>query len=105
MRPLRVRVAGRPLMYGTPRAARLPVMPLFLRPHQHAPAECAAAFAAWLGFDSPLRGGEAASTCLEGGHVLWWRVEAADRHAALALLPPYVSRRTDAIPVRHVQIP
>ena len=51
-------------------------MPKFLLHHHHAPAECAAAFAAWRGFDSPLRRHPAASTCLEGGHALWWRVEA-----------------------------
>ena len=92
-------------MSGNAHDARLPAMPLFLLHHQHAPAECAAAFAAWLGFDSPLRGQEAASTCLEGGHSLWWRVEASDRHAALALLPPYVAVRTDAIHVREIHIP
>jgi hypothetical protein len=32
-------------------------------------------------------------------------VEAASREAALALLPPYVARRTDAIALREVQIP
>jgi hypothetical protein len=92
-------------MFGTARDARLPDMPFFLLHHQHAPAECAAAFAAWRGFDSPLRGGEAASTCLEGGHAVWWRVEAAHRQAALALLPPYVAVRADAIHVRDVHIP
>jgi hypothetical protein len=101
----RVQVAGRPLMSRKRHAARLPAMPLFLLHHQHAPAECAAAFAAWLGFDSPLRGGAAASTCLEGGHALWWRVEATDRQAALALLPHYVAHRTDVIPVRDIHIP
>jgi hypothetical protein len=80
-------------------------MPLFLLHHEHSSGECAAAFAAWLGFDSPLRRHPAASTCLAGGHALWWRVEAADRHGALALLPPYVARRTDVIPVRDIQIP
>jgi hypothetical protein len=92
-------------MSGRPRAATLPAMPLYLLHHQHAPAECEAAFAAWLGFDSPLRGEDAASTCLEGGHALWWQVEASDRQAALALLPPFVAHRTDAIPVREVPIP
>jgi hypothetical protein len=92
-------------MSRKPHAARLPGMPLFLLHHQHAAAECAAAFAAWLGFDSPLRGGEAASTCLEGGHALWWQVEAPNRQAALALLPPYVAHRTHVIPVRDVHIP
>ena len=80
-------------------------MPMFLLHHQHAPGECAAAFAAWQGFDSPLRRRSAASTCLAGGHELWWRVEALDGEAALALLPPYVAHRTRAIPVRDVLIP
>jgi hypothetical protein len=80
-------------------------MTVFLLHHQHAPGECAAAFAAWLGFDSPLRGGTVDSTCLDGGHAVWWRVQAPDAHAALALLPPYVARRTAAIHVRDVQIP
>jgi hypothetical protein len=84
---------------------RLPAMPLFVLHHHHAPAECAAAFAAWQGFDSPLRRHPAASTCLDGGHALWWRVQAADRQAALALLPPFVAYRSDAIAVRDVQIP
>jgi hypothetical protein len=92
-------------MFDNTHDARLPAMPLFLLHHQHAPAECAAAFAAWLGFDSPLRGEAAASTCLQGGHALWWRVEAADRQGALALLPPYVAVRTEAIQVRDVPIP
>jgi hypothetical protein len=92
-------------MSGGPNASRLPGMPLFLLHHHHAPAECAAAFAAWLGFDSPLRGGQAASTCLDGGHALWWHVEAADLQTALSLLPPYVARRCRVIPIRDVHIP
>ena len=84
---------------------RLTVMPPFLLSHNHAPGECAVAFAAWQGFDSPLRGRSAASTCLAGGHAVWWRVEAANQQAALAFLPPYVAHRTEAIPVRDVQIP
>jgi hypothetical protein len=92
-------------MFEDRRHATLRAMPSFLLHHQHAPAECAAAFAAWQGFDSPLRRHSAASTCLVGGHALWWRVDAADRHAALALLPPYVAHRTDAIHVRDIEIP
>ena len=38
-------------------------------------------------------------------NAVWWRVEARDRRSALALLPPYVARRTDVIPVRDIQIP
>ncbi len=80
-------------------------MPFFLLHHQHDPAECAAAFAAWTGFDSPLRQRHAASTCLSGGHAVWWRVQAENATAALALLPRYVARRTVPIEVREVEIP
>lgn len=80
-------------------------MPLFLLEHRHDPAECTAAFAAWTGFASPLRHQSAASTCLAGKHALWWRVEANDAAAALALLPTYVARRTVPIEIRDVEIP
>jgi hypothetical protein len=80
-------------------------MPVFLLHHQHEPDDCAAAFAAWTGFDSPLRHRRAASTCLDGGHSIWWRVHAEDDAAALALLPRYVARRTVPIEVRDVEIP
>jgi hypothetical protein len=80
-------------------------MQMFLLHHQHTPAECAAAFAAWRGFDSALRRQPAASSCLAGGHAVWWRVHASNREAALALLPPYVAHRSHAIAVRDVQIP
>jgi hypothetical protein len=36
---------------------------------------------------------------------VWWRVEAPDPSAALALLPPYVADRTEAIAVRDIDIP
>jgi hypothetical protein len=73
--------------------------------HHHEPDDCAAAFAAWTGFDSPLRHQQATSTCLTGGHSVWWRVRAEDPAAALALLPRYVARRTVPIEVRDVEIP
>lgn len=80
-------------------------MPQFYLHHRHSPAECAAAFAAWNGFDSPLRRRPAAATCLTGGHCLLWRVEAADQSAAAALLPRFVASRTEVIEVRDVEIP
>jgi hypothetical protein len=80
-------------------------MPCFLLHHQHTPVECAAAFAAWSGFDRPLRHRPAASTCLAGGHALWWRVEAVDAAAALELLPRYLRTRTHVTSVREVEIP
>lgn len=80
-------------------------MPTYLLHHQHDPHECPVAFAAWLGFQSPLRHRPASSTCLTGGHVIWWRVEAGDRTSALGLLPRYVAERTTPIEVREVEIP
>ena len=80
-------------------------MPVFLLHHKHEPGECAAAFAAWTGFDSPLRRRHADSTCLTGGHALWLRVEARDCRAALALLPRYFAERTTPIEIREVEIP
>jgi hypothetical protein len=80
-------------------------MGTFVLHHRHQPDECAASFAAWAGFASPLRHSLVPSTCLDGGHGLYWTVEAADRAAALALLPRYVADRTTAIQVRSVEIP
>ena len=77
----------------------------FLLHHTHRPPECTAAYAAWSGFPSPLRHRPAPSTCLAGGHAIWWRVEAADRDAALGLLPRYVADRTLVTQVREVTIP
>jgi gamma-glutamyl:cysteine ligase YbdK (ATP-grasp superfamily) len=80
-------------------------MPVFVLHHYHLPNECAAAFAAWAGFQSPLRRRTVASTCVTGGHELWWRVRASDRAAALAQLPCFVADRTTAIEVREIRIP
>ena len=80
-------------------------MQSFVLHHRHEPHECAAAFAAWQGFDSPLRHGLVPSSCLAGGHELWWRVTAANRAAALELLPGFVAARTTPIRVREVVIP
>lgn len=80
-------------------------MQTFLLRHHHEPTECRAAFAAWTGFDSPLREGTALGSCPQGGHELFWSVVAADVEAALAQLPPYVASRTDAIEVSEVSIP
>ncbi len=80
-------------------------MPTFVLMHAHEPEECAVAIAAWKGFASPLRHGRALGSCAVGGHRLWWTVAAADRNAALALLPDYVAARTVVEQVREVPIP
>ncbi|MBM2821380.1 MAG: hypothetical protein HW413_126 [Thermoleophilia bacterium] len=73
--------------------------------HSHEPSECRAAFAAWRGFESPLRGGLTLASCRQGGHELWWTVEAGGEESALAQLPPYVAARTQAIEVSEVAVP
>jgi hypothetical protein len=80
-------------------------MPHFLLQNSHTPAECEASYAAWHGFDSPLRGTPTHSTCLAGGHRIWWNVEAASAEEALAQLPRFVAERTEATRVRDVAIP
>jgi len=80
-------------------------MPFFLLHHSHEERECAAAYAAWQGFESPLRRREVHSSCLAGGHELWWRVEAADAGEALRLLPRFVAARTTPIAIREVMVP
>jgi hypothetical protein len=80
-------------------------MPAFRLHHRHAPRECAAAFAAWRGFQSPLRHRTTIGTCRLGGHELWWDVEVDSVAAALALLPRYVAERTEVVAVEDVRIP
>lgn len=80
-------------------------MPVYILSHRHREQECAAAFAAWAGTDSPLRGDRALAGCELGDHQVFWRVEAASGAEALALLPDYVATRTTAIAVRNVFIP
>jgi hypothetical protein len=77
----------------------------FLLHNRHRPEECGVTFAAFKVHSSPLRRRETASSCLTGGHELWWLVEADTTDAALALLPRYVAERSAAIPVRNVLIP
>ena len=92
-------------MRARPRETILAAMKTFVLSHAHAENECAAAYAAWAGTDSPLRGDLALAGCEHGDHRVFWQVEAPDAEAALALLPTYVARRTEATPVRDVVIP
>jgi hypothetical protein len=80
-------------------------VPLFVLSHRHDPDECRLAFAAWKGFESPLRGQSTIASCLEGDHRAWWQVEAPDAEAALAQLPPFVAERAVAEPAREVRVP
>ena len=85
-------------------------MPRFMLVHSHRAGECRVAFAAWRGFDSPLRHNVTAASCAAspedaGAHRIWWEVDAPDAHAALANLPPWVAERTTAERVSDVAIP
>lgn len=80
-------------------------MPRFMLSHGHRPEDCRIAFAAWNGFDSPLRGHGAMASCATGGHRMFWTVEANDEADALAQLPPFVAERTEISNVREVPIP
>jgi hypothetical protein len=77
----------------------------FVLTHSHLPAECRPAFAAWKGFESPLRHKASLNSCVEGGHRAWWTVEAASAEAALAQLPPFVAERTEVEAARQVTVP
>ena len=80
-------------------------MPRFMLTHKHEPAECRVAFASWHGYDSPLRRQPALGSCAEGGHSLWWTVDAPGEAEALAQLPDYVAERTEVSAVSEVSIP
>lgn len=73
--------------------------------HRHEPEECPISYAAWKGFESPLRGRQAPSSCRNGGHEIWWEVNAIDETDALARLPGFVRDRTTAVRINKVDIP
>jgi hypothetical protein len=80
-------------------------VPRYLLHHHHEPRDCGPAFAAWKGFESPLRRHVTLGSCLEGGHSIWWTVEAVTEGDALALLPSFVAERTTLTAVGEVAIP
>ena len=80
-------------------------MATFLLHHHHEPHECGAVFASFRGHTSPLRHRATVSSCMSGGHAIWWSVTAGSEREALALLPLFVAERTTVNRVREVQIP
>jgi hypothetical protein len=80
-------------------------MPSFRIVHRHSPEECPAAFAAWKGFDSTLRGHQARSSCRWGDHQIWWDVDAVTEEEAIGHLPRYVADRAVAVRIGEVVIP
>ena len=82
----------------------------FLLSHRHSAGECGTAYAAWRGFDSPLRHGPVLASCsgepVDGAdHVLVWTVDAVDAGDALAMLPPWVAERTEVRGVDEARLP
>jgi hypothetical protein len=77
--------------------------------HRHEPSECRFAFAAWRGFNSPLRHGGAMASCAtvsgDDRHHIWWTVEAESEEEAVAMLPGYLGERTEVSRIEEVPIP
>ena len=92
-------------MSGRPGEVKLEPMTRYLLQHSHTPRECGVVFAAFKGFDSPLRGEATLASCRSGGHSIWWTVDAKSEGAALHLLPAYVAERTTVSTVEEVEIP
>lgn len=80
-------------------------MPRYLLHHRHTPGECGVVFTSFRGHESPLRHQMTLASCREGGHEIWWTVDARSEAGALRLLPPYVAARTTVARVSEVQIP
>ncbi len=80
-------------------------MPRYLLEHRHTSEECGVVFAAFRGYESPLRHRSTLASCRSGGHAIWWEVEAETETDALRLLPTYVAERTTASRVSEVDIP
>ena len=80
-------------------------MARFLVHHRHAPHECGIAFASFKGHESPLRHRAALASCRDGGHAIWWAVEAGSEQDALGQLPFFVAQRSTVTRVTEVVIP
>jgi hypothetical protein len=79
-------------------------MPCYLVHHRHDPGDCSVAFS-FKGHPSPLRRRTTVASCLFGGHMIWWLVDAAGPEEALELLPFFVAQSSTAVEVRDVRIP
>jgi hypothetical protein len=92
-------------MYRVPGGPSVRPMPTFVLAHQHEPADCRVAYAAWKGFDSPLRRRHTMASCPSGEHRIYWLVDADSEADALAQLPDWVAIRTVVAEVSEVPIP
>lgn len=92
-------------MPGEPPPPSVATMPRYLLEHSHEAHSCATAYAAWSGYDSPLRHQHAIATCASGAHRMFWLVEASDAEAALHQLPEWLAERTRVSEASAVTIP
>jgi hypothetical protein len=84
------------------------LVPRYLLLHTHGRDDCSIAFAAWRGYESPLRHERAAASCsnsTSSEHRIWWELEATSGDQALAQLPPWVAERTEVNQIDEVTIP
>ena len=80
-------------------------MARYLLHHRHEPSQCGVAYAAFKGEPSPLRHKPAVTSCLTGGHEMWWVVEAASPDDALGQLPHFLATRSTVTMITEVHIP
>ena len=92
-------------MCGRRARTTLSRMPCFLIHHRHESSDCGVVFAAFKGFETPLRHRATIASCAFGDHTIWWTVEAASEAEALALLPYYVAQRANVTRIGEVDIP
>ena len=92
-------------MSGRPRDGKVGHMPRYLLHHHHEPNECGVVFAAFRGFDSPLRHSARWLPAVPAAIRSGGRSTPASEANALALLPFYVAERTTAVPSARSQIP
>ena len=91
-------------MFNVGSRRRVAVVATYVLAHVHDPDHCQVAYAAWRGFDSPLRGQRTIASCGSGDHRMFWTVQADNAEAALAQLPPYLAQRTHVSKVSEVPI-
>lgn len=83
----------------------------FVLSHRHPSGDCAVAYSAWKGFESPLRRAPTLGTCNSepvgpaAEHLLIWTVDADSETGALAMLPDWLAERTEVRRVAEVPIP
>ena len=88
-----------------PPSRSVAAMPRYMLEHSHEARSCATAYAAWSGYDSPLRRRRTVATCAVGGHRIFWLVQASDADSAVRQLPEWLAERTVVSEVSEVTIP